>query len=62
MKVREVIQEYHTKVPFPWSLDKIKKAGYSPVKLIARLVDELEQCEDDDDLLLATIVEMIAKS
>lgn len=62
MKVREVMQKYHAKVPFPWSVRKISKAGYKPAKLIAQLVDELERCEDCDDPLVSTITEMVRKS
>ncbi len=46
MLVRDVLAKYHAKVPFPWSLRKIKRAGFVPSLLFAELGKKLSRCED----------------
>jgi len=46
--VEEVILKYHELVPFPWTIRKIKKAGYKPEQLFTSVADDLNVCEDLD--------------
>jgi len=46
MKVKDVIVKYNAKVPFPATSEKIKKAGYNPIRYCFELVGELICCED----------------
>lgn len=47
-KVRDVIVKHHKIVPFPWTIRKIKKAGYSPTEFLLRMGKELAACDDAD--------------
>lgn len=46
MLVKDVIKEYHEKVPFPWTPLKIEKAGYAVKPFLLSIGEELEKCED----------------
>lgn len=46
MKVKEVLREYHQKVPFPLTARKIKKAGYDVSDYLINLLEDLRKCED----------------
>lgn len=46
MKVKEVLKEYHQKVPFPLTTSKIKKAGYNISEYLTNLIEDLSKCED----------------
>lgn len=49
MKVKQVIEKYHALVNFPWSVDKISKAGYDPSTFTANIIRQLENCEDSEN-------------
>lgn len=44
--VKDVLYKFHTKVPFPLSVAKIKKAGLEPTLFILEMGRELEKCSD----------------
>lgn len=46
MKVKDVIVEYHQKVPFPWTLKKVQKAGYTLYDILKEILNKINQCED----------------
>lgn len=46
MKVKEVLAKYNKLVEFPWSPEKIKKAGYIPRQFILALGNQLSVCDD----------------
>ena len=46
MKVKDVVIEYHQKVSFPWTLKKVKKAGYELYDLLKEILAKLNKCED----------------
>lgn len=46
MLVKDVFVKANESVPFPWTLKKIKKAGYDPLTILTRLAKELNECAD----------------
>lgn len=48
MLVKEVLKQYHKKVPFPLSPRKIRAAGYDETDYLKELTREIKSCEDYD--------------
>lgn len=48
-KTQDVFIKYHTILPFPWSIKKIKKANLNPSEFLIGFGRELEACEDAKD-------------
>lgn len=46
--VSQVIYKYHKLIPFPWTIRKIKKAGYQPTELLIKVGQDLNACDDAD--------------
>lgn len=61
MLVKDVLTKYHGKIPFPWTLRKIKKAGFEPAALFLELGRELERCEDVDSETGKSTIDLIQK-
>lgn len=59
MFVRDVLAKYNKKIPFPWTLSKIKKAGFEPKDFFIKIGNELEKCEDVETGLADKIVKSI---
>lgn len=61
MLVREIMLKYHERVPFPWTLTKIKKAGLDPASLMTQLGADLKLCTDANGKLAKGAIEAINK-
>lgn len=48
MLTKDVIIECSARVPFPWTIQKIKKAGYNPITFLLEMGAKLERCEDKE--------------
>lgn len=46
MTVTELIHNANKKIPFPWTMAKIKKAGHDPTSFLLRFGQDLERCSD----------------
>lgn len=47
--VREILDKYHAKVPFPITTKKIREAGYDPHLYVNDLIDDIRWADDADD-------------
>lgn len=48
MTIKEVLDRYHKKVPFPLTKGKIEAAGYDAEEYLRELVSKVEKCVDYD--------------
>lgn len=61
MLVRAVYLKYHSMVPFPWTLQKIKLAGFVPKELFVAIGKELSECSDASSPALRKVIASINK-
>jgi len=61
MRVKEILTTYQSKVPFPWSIQKIKAAGYEPTELFLSIGRDLEKCTDNKTKRCARVMETIGE-
>lgn len=59
MIVKDILTNANRKVPFPWTIAKIKKAGHEPTSFLVSFGQELERCRDKDDEASVTLMKLL---
>lgn len=59
MTITQVLGQYHKAVPFPWTPEKIKEAGFCPAEFMLSLRDDLQKCDQSDHEVVREIIRLM---